>query len=83
MTVTILLHKFRIGNEDDPEVYAAEALYQWEKSSAGQWAMKNSVSTPTWVIRQHSPTFESIMHIRGEFSESDATMYHLMYTNEQ
>jgi hypothetical protein len=45
---TIVVHEFSMGDVDDPDLYAAEPLIEWEKSDKGQWVMKNSCDTPTW-----------------------------------
>jgi hypothetical protein len=45
---TIVVHEFSMGDVEDPDLYAAQPLYEWEKSEAGQWVMKNAADTPTW-----------------------------------
>lgn len=44
----IIVHQFSMGDVDDPDLYAAQPLYEWEHSEAGQWIMKNAADTPTW-----------------------------------
>ena len=44
----IPVHQFLLGDVDDPDLFAAEPLINWEKSDAGQWVMKNAADTPTW-----------------------------------
>jgi hypothetical protein len=44
----IIVHTFSMGDVDDPDLYAAQPLYEWEHSEAGQWVMKNAADTPTW-----------------------------------
>lgn len=43
-----VVHQFSMGDVEDPDLYAAEPLYQWEHSEVGQWIMKNAADTPTW-----------------------------------
>jgi hypothetical protein len=45
---TLVVHEFSMGDVDDPDLYAAQPLYEWEKSEVGQWVIKNSADTPTW-----------------------------------
>jgi hypothetical protein len=45
---TVVVHEFSLGDAEDPDLYAAEPLINWEKSDCGQWVMKNSCDTPTW-----------------------------------
>jgi hypothetical protein len=44
----VVVHSLSMGDVDDPDLYAAQPLYEWEKSEAGQWVMKNAADTPTW-----------------------------------
>ena len=45
---TIVVHEFSMGDVEDPDLYAAQPLHEWEKSEQGQWIMKNACDTPTW-----------------------------------
>lgn len=44
----IVVHKFNISDVDDPDIYAAGPLFDWERSEAGQFVMKHAVDTPVW-----------------------------------
>lgn len=44
----VTVYTFSVGDAEDPDLYAAQPLYEWEKSDQGQWIMKNAVDTPTW-----------------------------------
>lgn len=45
---TVVVHEFTMGDVEDPDLYAAQPLIEWEKSDIGQWVMKNACDTPTW-----------------------------------
>jgi hypothetical protein len=45
---TVVVHKFTMGDVEDPDVYAAEPLLAWQKSEAGEWVMSHSVDQPQW-----------------------------------
>jgi hypothetical protein len=47
-TKTVVVHRFTMGDVEDPDLYAATPLAEWEKSEAGQWVMNNAVETPSW-----------------------------------
>lgn len=44
----MVVHTFQMGDVDDPDMYAAQPLYEWQQSDFGQWVMKNAADTPTW-----------------------------------
>jgi hypothetical protein len=44
----VIVHEFTMGDVDDPDLYAAHPLHEWEQSDAGQWIMKHAADTPVW-----------------------------------
>lgn len=36
------LHSFRLGDVDDVEIYAAQPIYEWQKTEAGKWCMEHA-----------------------------------------
>jgi hypothetical protein len=44
----VVVHTFIMGDVEDPDLYAAQPLHEWEKSDAGQWVMNNACEVPTW-----------------------------------
>jgi hypothetical protein len=50
----VVVHSFTMGDVDDPDIYAAQPLYDWQQSPAGQYVMENAIETPIWH-RQADP----------------------------
>jgi hypothetical protein len=44
----VVIHRFRLSDVDDPDLYAAEPLYNWEKSEQGQFVMEHAKDKPEW-----------------------------------
>ena len=55
-TRTILVHEFVLGDVDDPEIYAAEPLYQWRQSAEGQWFTKHALEEMTYNVYRNEET---------------------------
>ena len=53
-TKEVVVHTFTMGDVEDPDLYAAEPLYQWQQSEIGQWVMEHAIETPCWH-RQADP----------------------------
>jgi hypothetical protein len=49
---TVVVHRFKMGDVDDPDLYAAQPLWEWQQSEMGQWVMDHAVDQPEW--RRHS-----------------------------
>lgn len=44
----IIVHKFRLSDVEDPDLYAAQPLWEWQQSEQGQFVMKHAVDQPEW-----------------------------------
>lgn len=50
ITKKIIVHKFRMADVEDPYLYAASPLYEWEISEPGQFIMKHAIEEPVYNI---------------------------------
>ena len=76
---TTIVHSFRMGDVDDPEIYAAQPLYEWEKSEKGQWVMQHSLDQPTFYIRPDLQSYGHSVTVEAELTEEDATYFALKW----
>ena len=44
----VVVHRFQLGNSDDPDLYAAEPLLKWQESEQGKFVMEHAVDKPEW-----------------------------------
>jgi hypothetical protein len=42
-----------MGDVEDPDIYAAQPLWEWQESDAGKFVMEHAKEQPLWQ-RQHS-----------------------------
>lgn len=47
-THKITVYSFKMGDVDDPEIYAAEPICNWQETEAGKFVMANAVDIPTY-----------------------------------
>ena len=52
----VQVHEIRMGDVEDPDLYAAEPLWQWQNSEQGKWVMEHSID-PTFHINPDPLTF--------------------------
>lgn len=76
----IVIHEFRMGDVEDPDLFAAEPLLEWEKSDAGQWAMKHAADTPTWHRSADPVTYGYRYQIRAKFTGPALTEWLLRHS---
>lgn len=44
----IVVHRFKVGDVEDPDIYAAQPIYEWQQTDAGKFVMNNAVETPSF-----------------------------------
>ena len=44
----VTVHSFSVGDVEDPEIYAAAPIYQWQETDAGKFVMEHAVETPSF-----------------------------------
>lgn len=79
MAVKVLVHRFKLGDVDDPEIYAAQPIYEWQQTEAGKWVMEHSQDT-FWKRHHDYVTYGYEYVIIATLSESDATWYKLKFS---
>ena len=78
-TIQYIVHTIRVGDAEDPDLYAASPMIEWEKSAAGRWIMKNSMPTPSWHREIDHVTWGYKYHIRAYLSPEQLTYFKLKY----
>jgi hypothetical protein len=79
----ILVHTFRLGDVEDPEIYAAGPLFDWERSEAGRWVMKHAVGKPWWSKRTDYYSYGYEFNIVARLSEADQVFFKLKYVGPE
>ena len=75
----IVVHSFRVGDAEDPDLYAAEPMWDWQESEKGQWVMKHAVEKPIWQRDVDFSTFGHRYRIVAELPGPRATEYYLKW----
>ena len=80
MTVRMLLFEFRLGDVEDPQLYAALPLYHWQESPAGQWCKTHCVpDSIVWTTGIDQSYYGYKVQVHGMMSEQDATVFRLKW----
>jgi len=80
-TKEIVVHTFQMGDVDDPDLYAAEPLYQWQQSDQGKWVMERAIEVPVWHRMADPANFGHKYLITATFQEKHITEFYLRFGN--
>ena len=80
MAIKTLLYSFRLGDVEDPQIYAAGTLIDWQKSEAGKWCMENCIETPEWRTSSDYLNYGYRVDVIGTLTEQNLTYFRLKFS---
>ena len=78
--IKTVVHTFSVGDVDDPEIYAAQPMWEWQQTEAGKWVMENSVDT-YWAAHWDHSRFYQQYKIVATLTEKEHTFFMLKWGN--
>ena len=77
----VCVHEFLLGDVEDPDIYAAEPILQWQNSDQGKWIMTNAQKQPYWIQHVDANTMGYRYKIMARLSEQNETFWRLKYVD--
>lgn len=74
-----VVYKFTLGDVDDPDLYAAQPLWEWQKSDAGQWVMTHAMEAPMWHRQQDAMQWGYNYAVTAKLKDVDLTYFLLKW----
>lgn len=75
----IIVYQGRIGDCEDPELYAAEPIWKWQQTDAGKFVMENAVEQPTYHTSIDHNTFGYKLAIVAELEKKKLSEFYLKF----
>jgi hypothetical protein len=75
----VKVHEFNMGDVEDPDLYAAQPLWEWQETEAGQWVMEHAIEKPFWHRLVNPHTFGYTYYVIARLSEQDQTYWTLKW----
>lgn len=73
------VHFFRVADVEDPDLYAAQPIWEWENTEEGKWVMENSNPKPMWERHIDHLTYSYRYVIKAYFTPEQVTYWKLKY----
>jgi hypothetical protein len=78
---SVVVHRFKIGDVDDPEIYAAQPIWEWQQTEAGKWIMERAVESPKYHQHIDSVWMGYCYAITAKLKEKDYTYWCLKWAD--
>jgi hypothetical protein len=77
-----VVHRFQMGDVEDPDLYAAQSLWEWQASEMGAWVMKHAVETPEWHRMHDHISYYHRYAVVARLKDVDYTFWTLKWGND-
>ena len=75
----VVVHTFTVGDVEDPDIYAAHPIIQWQDTEQGQWVMANAVEPPYYMQQVDYANYGYRFVIVARLSAADLTFWKLKW----
>lgn len=76
---SMVLHEFNMGDVEDPYLYAAFPIGDWQETEQGKWVMANVIGEATFHCVPDPHQYGYRVVITGELSPKDQTYFNLKW----
>jgi len=75
----VCVHEIRMGDVEDPDLFVANPIYEWQQSDAGQFIMEHAVDKPYWTRVIDPYTYGHLYRIMARLSEQNEAFWTLKW----
>jgi hypothetical protein len=75
----ITFHTFSMGDVEDPEIYAAQPIWEWQQTEMGKWVMTHC-QDPRYSVGPDNRNWGHLVQLYGELEDADATFFQLRWS---
>jgi len=81
--LTVTCHKIRMGDVEDPDLFVAQPIWEWQQTEMGKWIMDHAIpSTARWD-RMIDPSYMGWQYvIRADLHPKDYTFWWIKWGHE-
>lgn len=78
-TIGFVAHTIKMGDVDDPDLYVAQPIYEWQQTEEGKWIMEHSSPSPMWNRYSDPMTYGYTYTISAYLKPKDYTFWSLKF----
>jgi hypothetical protein len=75
----VCVHEFLLSDVEDPEIYLAGPVSNWQNSESGQWVMTHAAQPPYWIKNMDAASYMYQIRIMARLSEQNQTFFQLKW----
>ena len=75
----VVVHRFRMGDVEDPDLYAAQPIYEWQQTDQGKFIMEHAIDKPEWHRQLDYNTYGHQYTIVAELEMKKLSEFYLRF----
>ena len=79
----VCVKEIRMGDVEDPDLWVASPIYEWQQTEPGKFIMEHAEETPYWTSHTDYLTYGTIYRIMARLSEQNETFWRLLCSGKQ
>jgi len=79
----VCVHEITMGDVEDPDLWAAEPIYEWQQTKAGKFIMEHAEDKPYWISSTDYNSWGSKYRIMARLSEQNETFWRLLCQDQK
>ena len=79
VSITHVVHTIKMGDVEDPDLFVAQPIWEWQETEAGKWIMENSNPAPSWHRNNDLYDYSYVYQIRAYLTHKQLTYWKLKY----
>ena len=79
----VCVHEITMGDVEDPDLWVASPIWEWQQTEAGKFVMEHAVEAPYWTQNTDYASYGYKYRIVARLSEQNETFWRLLCSNKQ
>jgi len=79
----VCVHEIRMGDVEDPDLWVASPIYDWQQTEPGKFVMEHAVEKPYWISGVDYTSYGTVYKIMARLSEQNETFWRLLCSNNK
>jgi len=79
----VVVHRFRLSDVDDPDIYAAQPIWEWQQTDAGKFVMEHAIETPSYHQHLDASTYSYQYAITAKLEKKKLSEFYLRWGKPQ
>ena len=75
-----VVHRFKVGDVEDPDLYAAQPMQEWQNSEQGKFIMANAIEKPEWQRHLNSVFYSYEYVITAKLEKKKLSEFYLKWS---